>query len=459
MLPVAASCPGCGAGVPLPAAATAVLCGSCGAAHLVLAGSGPLAARLASRTTGEEAAALARAALADELRRRGREGDPAAGEPVPFEAPVRVLLARVHEAAVVRGPAGDPSASVTARLAEAARSALGEPLALGTSPSPGEVDPAGLVPAAGDTAVAPPFDAGEAAWEDDARRLAAASGAAGPVLVRRAVAVPLARLLVLRPALLVPVSAGRARGAVLVDGAARQAVALLSAGAAEALLESLAPRPLPASALPALRPMRCPSCALPFPLDRVGQLRLCPACRRAHLVAGPRLLPVRYEAELPPSPRGRLLVPAFRVSFALTDPRDGAELASLAAVRARCGDARAAAPAGPAPFDVPAFLPADRRRERAGGQFLPALPEAAFPLFEGPARPEAGFPDPRPVGALGPAEAAAVFRHALLAALPARAVALASPRRLKSLILEAPLRVGPPRLVLRALPRAEVEGA
>ena len=91
-------------------------------------------------------------------------------------------------------------------------------------------------------------------------------------------------------------------------------------------------------------------------------------------------------------------------------------------------------------------------------QFLPALPPTAAPLYEGPARGEAGFPDPRPVGALGPAEAASVVRHALLAALPARVVALAAPRRLKALLFEAPLRVGTPRLVLRALPRAEAEG-
>lgn len=460
MLAVAASCPGCGAKVPVPAAATAVRCESCGSAHLVLSGGGPLAARLAARTTPGEAAALARAALADEMRRRGRAGpEPEAGEPVAFEAPVRVLLARLHEAAVVRGPAGDPAASVTARLSDAARSALEGPLALGTAPSPGEVDPAGLALVPRGAVVAPPFDAGEAAFEEDARRLAAAATAREPVLARRVVAFPLSRLLVLRPALLVPVSSGQTRAAVLVDAASRQAVALLSAGALEALRASLAPRALPAAAPPALRPMRCPACASPFPLDREGPLRLCPACRRAHVVAGRRLLPVAYEAELPPSPRARLLVPAFRFRFALTDPRDGAELTSLAAVRARCGDPRVAVPEGPAPFDVPAFLPADRRRERRGGQYLPVLPEAAFPFFEGPARAEAGFPDVRTVAALGPGEAADVLRHALLAALPPRVVALAAPRRLKALLLEAPLRAGPPRLVLRALPRAEAEAS
>jgi hypothetical protein len=342
---------------------------------------------------------------------------------------------------------------VTARLADAARSALGEPLALGTAPSPGEIDPAGLSLVPRGPILAPPFDAGEPAWESDALRLAAAATASEPVLVRRVVALPLARLLVLRPALLVPVSSGRARGAVLVDAAARQAVALLSTGASEALRASLAERALPASPPPALRPMRCPDCASPFPLDREGPLRLCPACRRAWLVAGRRLVPVGYLAELPPSPRGRLLVPAFRVRFALTDPRDGAELASLAAVRERCGDARAAAPEGPAPFDVPAFLPADHRRERRGTQFVPVLPEAAFPFLDGPARREAGFPDPGAVGALGPGEAVAVVRHALLAALPPRIVALAAPRRLKALLLDAPLRAGPPRLVLRVLPK------
>ncbi len=66
----------------------------------------------------------------------------------------------------------------------------------------------------------------------------------------------------------------------------------------------LAERPLPVSLSLALRPMRCPECASPFPLDRQGQLRICPACRRAFLVTGRRLAPVSYDAELPPSAPG-----------------------------------------------------------------------------------------------------------------------------------------------------------
>ena len=268
---------------------------------------------------------------------------------------------------------------------------------------------------------------------------------------------PLARVLVLRPCLLVSVSSDRVRAAVLVDGAARQATGLLSAGAAEALLGEIAERRLPASPAPSLRPMRCPECASAFPLDRQGQLRICPACRRAYLVTGRRLLPVAYVAELPPKSRGRVLVPAWRFEFALEDPRDGLALSSLAAVRSRCGEAIPERQDDAGSVDVPAFLPADRRRERAGAQELLSLPPATFPHVEGPARGEAGFPEPRLVGALGPDQAASVVRHAFLAALGPRIVARASARRLKALLFDAPLRLSSPRLVLRALRRNEVE--
>jgi hypothetical protein len=241
-----------------------------------------------------------------------------------------------------------------------------------------------------------------------------------------------------------------------VDDAARQATGLLSRGAAEALLDEIAERRLPVAPAPALRPMRCPACASAFPLDRQGQLRICPACRRAYLVTGRRLLPVTYVAELPPTSRGRVLVPAWRFEFVLEDPRDGLGLSSLEAVRSRCGEAAPERQDDARGIDVPAFLPADRRRERAGTQELPSLPPAAFPLCEGPARGEAGFPEPRLVGALGPGEAASVVRHALFAALGPRTVARASASRLKALLFDAPLRLASPRLVLRALRRTEV---
>jgi len=408
--------------------------------------------------TPEEAAALAGAAFADEVRRRGRSGPaPAVGAVVPFFAPVRVLVARLHEAAVVRGPRGDPAAEVTARVVETAVTALRDALSLPTAPPLGEVADRPLPTLAPGAVAAPPFGAEEADFEADAARLAGVHASHAPPLARQAVAFPLSRVLLLRPCRLVVVSSGRTRGAVLVDEAARQATALLSGAAANALRDEIRERPLPPAPPSLLRPMRCPACASPYPLDREGQLRVCPSCRRAHLVAGRRLLPLPYLAELPPSPRGRLLAPAWRVPFALADPRDGRALDTVGAVRARCGDGDAAE--GPVPIDVPAFLPADRRRERRGAQRLPVLSPPAFPLFEGPARGEAGFPEPRLVGALGPAEAAGLVRHALLSSLRPEAVALASARRLKALLFDAPLRVGTPRLVLRALRRADVEGS
>ncbi len=457
---IAASCPSCGAPIVLDAAETAVRCDRCASAHLALRGAGTTVVQLGGRTTSEDAGALARGALDDEVRRRGRGGPGAVVESaVEFEAPVRVLLARLHEAAVVRGASGDPAAEVTSRLVERAVTALQEPLGLPTTPPLGEIDARALVVVSRRTATAPPFDAGDAAFEADAVRVQAAHPGVAPPLVRHCVASPLARLLVLRPCRLVSVSSGRSRAGVLVDDADRQATALLSQAATEALRDEIVDRALPASSPPALRPMRCPACASDFPLDREGQLRICPGCRRAWLVTGRRLQPVAYHAELPPNPRGRLLVPAWRLPFALLDPRDGGEASSVADVARRCGEAPVEAARAPDTLDVPAFRLADRRRERGGAQRLLSLPPASFPLFEGPARGEAGFPDPRLVGAIGPGEAAAVARHALLAALRPETVALASARRLKALLFDAPLRTGPPRLVLRALRRAEAEGS
>jgi DNA-directed RNA polymerase subunit RPC12/RpoP len=455
---LAAPCPACGAPIGLPAADTAVRCDRCGSAHLVLGGTGTPVAEVADRTSEDDSCALARAALADEMRRRGRSGpDPVVESVVAFEAPVRVLVARLHEAAVVRGAEGDPAAEVTTRWVETARSALRDPLGLPTAPPLEEVDARALAVVSRRTVLAPPFDSDQAAYAADAERLEATRAGASPALARRAVVFPLTRVLVLRPCRLVLLSSGRLRAGVLVDGAARQVPALLSQAAFETLRLEITHRALPTASPVALRPMRCPACASPFPLDRAGQLRICPACRRAYLVTGRRLLPVPYEAELPPSPRGRTLVPAWRLSFVLEDPRDGGDLSSLAAVRSRCGEAEAAEPDERKDIDVPAFLPADRRRERHGAQPLVALPPAVFPLLEGPARGEAGFPEPRAVGALGPDEAACVVRHALLAALRPATVARASARRLKALLFDAPLRLGPPCLVLRALRRAEFE--
>jgi len=456
----AASCPACGAPIGLEASATAVRCDRCESTHLVLRGAGTTVAEIASRTSEEEACALARAALGDEMRRRGRNGlDPVVDSVRAFMAPVRVLVARVHEAAVVRGADGNPVASVTARRAEVARTALRDSLGLPSAPPIAEVDARALSVVSRRTVLAPPFEAGETGWAADGKHLAAAHSVVAPPLARRAVAFPLARVLVLRPCRLVSVSSGRSSAGVVVDDAARQATALLSRAALEALLPELADRDLPVAPSPALRAMRCPECASPFPLDREGQLRICPACRRGWLVSGRRLLRVPYEAELPPAARGRVLVPAWRFSFVLEDPRDGRELASVAAVRSRCGEAGPTGVDEVAPLDVAAFLPADRRRERSGTQALPSLPAAALPLQEGPARTESGFPEPRVVGALGPVEAAALVRHVLLGALRPETVARAAAGRLMALLFDAPLRLGPPRLVLRSLRRAEVDAA
>lgn len=464
-LRLAASCPACGAPVGLDAAATAVRCDRCASAHLVLGGAGTAVAELDSRTTEEEACDLARAALEDEMRRRGRSGPAAVVDAVvPFDAPVRVLVARHHEAAIVRGAGGDPAAEVTVRVVEGVRSALRDPLGLPTAPPLAEVDARALALVTRRQVIAPPFDAGETDFDGDARHLETVRSGVAPALIRSAVVFPLARLVVLRPCRLVRVASGRSRVGVLVDAAARQATALLSRAGAEALQAELAERPLPVSPPLTLRPMRCPECASPFPLDRQGQLRICLACRRAFLVTGRRLVPVRYEAELPPSARGWILVPAWRVPFVLVDPRDGGELTSAAAVRSRCGETdeeavEAVEAVEPSPLDVPAFLPADRRREKSRAQRLPVLAPAAFPLLTGPARGESGFPEPRLVGALGPDEAARVVRHALLAFLRPGTVARASVRRLEGLVFDAPLRLGPPRLVLRAVRRAEADPA
>ena len=287
-LRLASSCPACGAPIGIDAAETAARCDRCGSAHLVLRGSGTTVAEIAGRTSEEEARALACAALEDEMLRRGRTGPaPLVDSVRSFMAPVRVLVARLHEAAVVRGADGNPEAEVTTRWTEVARPALRDSLGLPTAPPISEVDARGLSVVSYRTVSAPPFDAGEDGWATDGKRLEAAHAGVAPLLVRHAVAFPLARLLVLRPCRLVSASAGRSRAGILVDDAARQATALLSHAAFEALDSEIANRPLPVSPPPTLRPMRCPECASPFPsIARASFGSARPAAARSSSPAG-----------------------------------------------------------------------------------------------------------------------------------------------------------------------------
>ncbi len=320
------------------------------------------------------------------MRRRGRSGpDPVVDSVRAFMAPVRVLVARVHEAAVVRGADGNPVASVTARRAEVATDgaprfpgpALGAPDRRGRRPVPlRRLAPYGPGPAVrrrrvrlGGRREAPRDGAHRrrAAARPSRRRIPARPGSRPPpVPPRLGVVGPLARRRPRRrrraPGHRAPL-AGRPRGSPVGarrPGPARRAAARPPAHALPRVRVPLPPRSRgPASDLPGLPP-------------RAGS---CPAGASFEFP---------YDAELPPSARGRVLVPAWRISFVLEDPRDGRELASVAAVRSRCGEAGPTGVDEVAPLDVPAFLPADRGRERHGTQALPSLPAAAVPDVRGP---------------------------------------------------------------------------
>jgi hypothetical protein len=261
------------------------------------------------------------------------------------------------------------------------------------------------------------------------------------------------RLLVLRPFHLLTV---RIRGevrTVLVDGAARACSGTLSSDAAArlvALAHAAAPA-LPSSRL-TLRPMRCPVCAGPLPLQRAEEVRFCRTCGRAFSVVGSDLVPVAYSL-LEARDRGRSELPFWRIPFALCDPADGSRLESLAALHERLRNPKAAtAGHGREPIEVPAFRFLERRWPLERARHL----LEREPAPEVPRRPQGGDADrarPSRIVAIPAAEALAVARVALLLTCGERTLAGAAPGRIRQLLFTAPLELGAPSLVLRSFAR------
>jgi hypothetical protein len=376
---------------------------------------------------------------------------PATASVTPFAAPYWLAGLRLHEAIVGLGPGGDPVAEAWSAPLHLSRPAFPPGLRLPESgrlpdlldvdlPAPGGPPCPTLSPGGGPSILDPAI----------ARAVEIRLAPATRPVIRDAFVTRGPVHLLLRPFHLVKVDRGEG-AARLVDGASRSVVAVLSGDETRRLEGAVTLHPATPSGRVAFRPMRCPVCASRLALAERGELRFCPACRRALEVTGERLTPVSYRAETRKGPK-RSLLPFWRFSFQLDDPRDGRTIRSVAEL----AEAAGGAPAGSSPavpfLDVPAFRPEGTRRAFPGLSALPSVSEPpSAELVEGPVRGEAGFADPSRFAALSSASAALVARHALLLSIPKEVVARAAPRRLDELVFRAPLRLDPPSLVLRSL--------
>jgi hypothetical protein len=442
-LSLGAACPGCGARIALSSLEPSVRCEHCQTSHLV-SWRGPVSTivlrdRLAAPGQAEAAA-------------REETGSDLPWNRTPFLAPTWLTAFRLHEAVVGHGPDGGLVAEAWSAPLHLARTAAPGELPLPPSNRLPELLDGDFLPA-GEAGQAPllPLSGGPAEIDEELPRIAATRLAPRvEPLVRSALLSRGPVHLLLRPFYLLEPADGRG-DSLLVDGAAGSVSGSLHGTSARHLRAAVETRPLPVPGGLAFRPMRCSVCASRLALAERGEIRFCPGCRRALEVAGERLLPVAYRAEVRSGPR-RLLLPFWRFPFSLSDPRDGRELSSVAAlVEAAGGEA---VPPGEAfPFlDVPAYRAEGRRRQRPGlSRLVPAAEPPAPQLAEGPVRGEAGFPEPSRWASVSSKDAALVARHVLLLSLPATVVGTAAPRRLAELCFDAPLRLGPPSLVLRSL--------
>lgn len=379
-----------------------------------------------------------------------------------FHAPYWHLAGRVWDTAIGRAPDGFKRAAAAVRGLELSRNAFDDDL-----PVPGMGSLAGLPGirplGAARTADFPHLAISRPSGAlDDAitRALSARPSLAGlTVIGRRRTFWPGESHLVFRPFSVAEIEGPGGRRRLLVDGAARSVVGLLGDEEDARLRRALRPRleagtPGSAGARLGLRPMRCPDCAGPLPLDRRGEIRFCTTCGRAIRVIGDRLETVPHLLEPPPERGTPIWLPFWRFDFRLADPRDGQVVDSIAKLRERIGGRptiRADRSRKGDRLDVPAFRPLDRRRATEVFQFLFAAGRApAKELLVGPGRVEAGFATPARFVALQEAEAASVARAALLLRLSEQDLTNASPVRIESLLFEGRLELTTPQLVLRA---------
>jgi hypothetical protein len=276
---------------------------------------------------------------------------------------------------------------------------------------------------------------------------------------RRAVLVVLERFLVLRPFHVATLSVRATRRTLLLDGASRACWGELPQATAERLL-SLACSEAPSPGGWSLKAMRCPICAGPLPLQRAEEVHFCRTCGRAFASGEDALHPLPFTVELPAT-SAPLVLPFWRLPFALCDPRDGARVASLAELRARL-HSRAPDEGGrdrEGAIEVPAFPFLERRWPfREVRRLLDEAPEVAE-VQQGPLPSGLGVRRPARLVAVAPAEALAVGRLALLLAVSERDLAGALPGRIRQLLFDAPLSLGAPRLVLRGFERRDLDRA
>jgi hypothetical protein len=242
---------------------------------------------------------------------------------------------------------------------------------------------------------------------------------------------------------------------VLVDGHSRSIATRLSEAELANLLEGRTTLPQMRVATPELRPMRCPVCSADLPFDRSGEIRFCHSCGRAVELAGADTATVPYTIECDrQTVRRPLLLPVWRFSFGLSTSAGTAT--NLAAVRRQLG-LPLLSTANQEWLDVPAFRPYDRRRVNPGAQSAVVVRPAYEPrITDGPLHPGSELGSPARFVSVRADEATAIARLALLLTLCERDAARLAPQRLRRELLEAPLELSAPRLVVRAVDPRDV---
>jgi DNA-directed RNA polymerase subunit RPC12/RpoP len=449
-------CPGCGSTISLTDLEPSVRCQHCQSSHLVVRRGSVTLVALPDRIRDSSDALLAASEAVLEAAGTGSTWPPTAGKcrHTPFFAPSWLFTLRLHEAVIGHGRGGDLEAEAWSAPLHIVRPASEAGLRLPDAGRLPDLNGAFLTTESLGPVASLPLTSGPESIEEEIPRLEAVRLAPSvDPLVRDARIARGPVHLLLRPFHLLQPADGPGN-AVLLDGASRSLVAILTSSDSGRLLEAIQVRVLPETGTVAFRAMRCPVCSSRLALSERGEIRFCPGCRRALEVNGERLVPVPYRAEIPGRPR-RLLLPFWRFRFCLSDPRDGKSLTTVGRVVEAAGGATAhsAPPAPSSPLlDVPAFRSEGRRRQIPGLARLPGpFEHPASELVEGPVRGEAGFPEPARFAAISPGGAALVARHVLLLAIPQNVLTRAAPRRMAELLFRSDLRLEPPELVVRAL--------
>ncbi|MCU0291254.1 MAG: hypothetical protein MUF10_04595 [Thermoanaerobaculaceae bacterium] len=494
-------CPQCGDGVVVASAATGARCRSCGSAHLVTGHGGPtvlvvpdrvanaeearqvFVADLQARRAVELGLALGRDRGASSVATGAPEPDTRAadagealaarwGERLDAEtrvlsdvrllAPTCHLAGRLWEGVIGRDRAGTKVRQARVRAVEGAARACEASLPLPDMGALSWVQELWPWPASGQD-VAPvlePVGLDERFAALGARLDRVSPFAGVEPALRHAVLWVTARAVVMRPFHVLRLACRGRSLAVLVDGGARTCVVALED--AEALRIERAPRLARPGSLPGalgLRPMRCPECGGDLPLQRFEEVRLCRTCGRAFSHEGGRLHRVAYRVEARGLSGDTALLPFWRLRFRLQEV-GGEIITSLGQLRGKLRR-RHAEPIdgsdGRDTLDVPAFRSGGRARLADVLWRRPCEGEPGpHRTLDGPVSPGSGLPRPARLISIGPAEATALARLALLLGLGERDLAGASIPNLRALLGDSRIDVSAPTLVLREVSRAHL---